>query len=593
MNVRSILLGSLLFLPLFAQGVPNTVNPPPAPAAQGPTFNDRFLDILQTGAADPWLAEWLADAIITPIRHSLDKQVWQTLNTNPVGRATLMKLKPQLDEILLNLRRKHESMFGRAEPGTNGQFQHDLELAQEVARRQGFSHDAVKNQHLFVGIGEDNAYTYSPVLTSPDFLLYWDLQKLGMTDQDIQSVMGHEFTHIRARHILIGLTLQTIFSATGEILIPHEKLDVFRAMVQNEGRKLVTLGLHQGAVDEKLVDHLIALSQSASDSLKQRFATTDRKSLKDLVSSLTNALGVTTTESLSADDDDPFTKIKTFKSALVRLQRSEEITADRGSIVTIGFEPLFAMMSKLASGPNANPAAILKQANELIKKVGATGADTAWLDDGSDHPPTILRAAQHLSFMSTQAYKTASDPILQAFAVYLKASHQLSDEKAQLNASTGELSILERVNLSRQDFVKFARSVSDLLVFQIQAEMNDTTKTAAQRVESIGKIFDYMDLVNAEAMNTSALLSPDSNVSALTTEAMNENNLIKNPDLAKPGRFFYELREMLKKSASPVAKILLTQLDQRVTPYTKASQNLAEECAKIINPAKPDGQTGH
>lgn len=542
----------------------------------------RLQAVFDEGSKNEIVSEWTERKLNSLIRADLDNKVVNLLYTDPTAKKIMLEVRRVIGDLVEAYRSNMMANAALAQPGRSGQFQKELKIVQAAAEKLGFKKSARENAHVFVmGSPSVNAFTYSPLLSDVDVVLYDGLLE-RMNEGEVLAVAAHELGHIKSGHVLTGVAVQAIFKATGTILIPEEKADAFEAIVQTEGRKLLrsSLGLDHIPDSDAIVEIYFDLALRVADRIVK---TVSKAELTKIAGTLQSAALPKSNE--QAEEEDPLKSLaeaKKFKEVMKRLTRSQEVTADRWSIVAAGPENVIGAMSKLAGGTRANPAAILAQAERLLENATAKNSDLRAFA-AEDHPDVITRALHFKVYSQTLNYAIVSDPFVRTLNLYLQLSRDLSQAKAQIDNDTVEMVRAEQIDLRRAHLKTFADAMANSITSVVMEEVISAESDPNAKIENTLKLVEHLDRLT-ESTYSPGYSSREPGLDGYSTKMASLGQLVSSPELGKPGALFFELVSQLEaRPNNPVAQTVAANLRTRVriSPAKSGVGTIAAQLEKM------------
>lgn len=600
---KCVLIASLISSSTFAD-VPRLYQEP------GESFisqNEAQLrDAIQSAASTPLLKQYVDSVVINRARHTLDRSVFHFITSNPTALQFYKAAEQELAEVTKLYRRQHRGNTGRAGPN---QFSREYHAAADLAKIIGFSDQAVKELALFIdGSNTVNAYTYSGLLEMIDVAVFQGLKSI-MTPDEFDAVVAHELGHIRLRHVLMGVVVDAIFWATGEIVIANADQttkEKFRTIADHGARRIIAmsrgLSTKPDYVEQMLaVGHKVGLSFASR--LKISDGSVDQLKLYELAAGLSESMGVegdavkllrsaTAEASLAANQPPKISKeqLKEFNRAMERLTRSQETSADQIALVTKG-RATSGAMAKLAGGQDIKLEEFLRQYEEYVREVPDVNEREDYI--GGDHPGIAARAAHWENYAKLLDYKILKSSFLTALDLYLRLTYQLARSEATLVTNTAEMSELHFTGATRTLFTNYAEKLSTAL----QNVLLEEARTA-QSIEEM-PYFRLMNEYTGQARQIAGvqgvvrpqeltILKVDgpAKTSAEFHGPLRENALwlLRQADLQRQGRFASGLRsglqEIVKSNESAkrtaIANALLSYVTETFgSPSSTAFDGLA------------------
>jgi len=171
---------------------------------------------------------YMQDPAIQEVYQNLQ---WQLLNT-PTDSAfrNFFLTHPHLREVFDLFARNQgvelqefideaESTMFRLRPGTTEQYDTLDAIIVQLARKEGFSEEAIKNRRIYIKDGPANAFTVSGSQNQIIVALQSGILE-NLTFQELAAVIGHELGHIRSEHTLVGQMNIVVLSLL-EVLIDN------------------------------------------------------------------------------------------------------------------------------------------------------------------------------------------------------------------------------------------------------------------------------------------------------------------------------------------------------------------------------------
>ena len=573
----------------------------------------RTLDI---GLQDDFVNPWLQNLVMNYVRHPLEAAVLQKIYSHKIGQKVMSALRSQNAARMELTRIHYRSNYVQASAGQYGQYAEILQLVKDAMKYTFIPMNARKNLNVIIAGGtEINAFTFTPDISHGlDVVFYTPLIELMLNDDNFKSILNdyesvgpvplekrkakkeaavkrfaavinHEFTHVLGGHVLTSMAVTQIFKMTGEILIPgaEAKLNFnksLRAKFVNSLANLHNVANHSNsqAMMAHIGDYTAAWNSldKTTASLKAEFSPQE---IREFGLELNKVFHNVTEAKANVDGPKPSQEellIKLYESAMITLTRSQEITADRLPLILLGPKPVLDAMARLAGGPGVNPEAMLRQSEKMIKDLYNLGATTALIENG-DHPSLIFRTSYHASWQEHPIYHTLSNDFLRMFDIYIHLSNDLASLQRSIEASKGDMGHVESTRIQRDALKRFAEQIKNTLVHVLIDELKHAEKIMSKRnkafsqeefakyyLKSFMAMLHYMD----RSINYPYDYIPDQNAADLAN--LYKRNLIalSNPDIAKPGRVFYDLVNELKKINSPLGNIMLPAITDRISLYS-------------------------
>lgn len=504
----------------------------PASTFAVPTTNeDTALRAITTGQSqDYFVQNWIYNYEGDMMRANRDLKMAQVLRSNPLARNAYSALAGQLQS---NVETQELALNTNASVASkNIDPDHSIrKIVKQMAQDEGFSQASINDAKVWTTFGSVNAYTFSPLYSHINVVIYQDLIDM-MTEAQLHSVIAHELGHIRMKHVLSGMVMQTVFEATGQMLIkdPAEQLN-FLSAVRSGTTELFREALDaDGPVADRLVKEMMNVTQKAALQLAQNSKPNEIGKLAD---SLVASFGLEShfeqyASGGTAEMMNPI-QMKVFKSAMTSVTRDQERTADRWAVLMRGPKEMASAMAVLAGGRNAKADAIQQQAQDLIQKAHELGVSLDSLDT-NDHPTPVIRVAAALIFSQSTQYQIMADPFKKSVDQYLKLLLYTQNLTTQLNNNNHEQIEVNAIETELHALQKYSQTLSSHIAASVKAEVDsktsmEKTKYLLKTLNAINSDFtnQYRTLVGPSALVAQVKHLAQSNVADPAWQIVNQN----------------------------------------------------------------------
>lgn len=549
MNPKNVLLFSFLIIGFYSNLSKAAANKKDISEASGASPFVLTDKSISEARKDPAFAGLISGAFADSVRHGLDMTMHKQIEESPVAQAVQVNLQSEITAYIQQMRTSNLVNMTRAVGGKDGQHQDILQIVRETATQLGFSQAAINNQQVFVsGDSSINAYTYSPDIGYPDMVILEGLRDL-MSDQQgrplkgpIKAVVGHELGHVIAGHTMTAMVIQTIFNATGKIIIPPDEAEAFKKLWVEHSRILLQSSLCSATCgDHNENANLVNALLKISDSIGEKFAKSkNREALTRLGAQLVqiandpmSSTSLNATDESNADDNPilKMMKAKELKKAMVRVTQSQEITADRIGSLVAGFDNLAEAMAKLAGGKKANGRATIIQVNQLLESIQSPSQLTALGLEPGDHPTVAFRTAAYRAFEKSINYEMSRDAFGRGLFLYFTLSDKLNNADKILSSNSVNLSTAHFTQINRDRYSSLAMKLSAALVGDIMADFSKSL-AAGKSPELFNRFVKTMDRMSESPKPFSSL--------------------VRQADLGRRDRIMLNLWQQLKVIKDPV-----------------------------------------
>jgi Zn-dependent protease with chaperone function len=494
--MKNVLLRSFtsLFLPLSIISTTAAIAGPTKPKQDN-------LSTLTSGTNEQFfVSNWIYNYEGEMMRANRDLKLAQLIQNNSVAQVAYSELVGQLK----NMVELQELSLDANAAGSTKELdpQNKIrKIVQTVAKSEGFSAQSVENAKVWTTFGTVNAYTFSPLSSRLNIVVYQDLLDM-MTDAQMHSVLAHELGHIKMRHVLSGLITQAVLESTGQIIVkdPAERLNLLSAIRSGTASLLKEAIDFDGPMADHIVKGLTSVGQNVGIKLSQ---TVDSAQLAQAADLIAEAIGTKTNfvQALNASVDKPAVdpmKYKELKEAMVKVTRDQERTADRWAVLVRGPKEVASAMAVLAGGKNANADVIQKQAFNMVQRAKELGVNIESLDK-QDHPTPVVRVAAALIFSQSSQYEIMSNPFKKAVDEYFKIQIYMKNQRNDGDKSAQEQIRMNSVAVEMQQLQGFSQKLSTQILSVVKDELSQ--KKSVENTEYLLRLLDKM---NADFANFSS-----------------------------------------------------------------------------------------
>jgi hypothetical protein len=550
-----------LFLTLIFIAVSSTLR-----ADDKSALEKKLEKLYDDASADPVLGPVIDTLMSDALKHDLDLKVDQILRKHPVAQALLPQIEAKLDlmteQIFVQLANSYAVAMEL--PDGKGQYAEELQLLKEGAKALHFPKSAIDEAKLIVIPTEDiNAATWSGFPRKYVYMMMNLGLKRALSTGEKKAVVGHELGHIKCRHMAISALIDAVFYAIGEIVIPNEQRVMLEAALHESVKGFWMHDRDTSPIGMGIVKNFV---KSSAAMVTQKLG---RKELESLTKDFAAALGVDlklknkipAKEGEESPDID-YKKYQELMAAKTRLQRSEEISADRFGQLWAGSENARMADIHLAGGEGATSEAMDAQHKMIMALVHRRPELNLAMSEDGDHPSIVQRAAQYELFEHSGAYKVYTSPFLRVLREYIGVSQVITELDNDINADVSSLGVSNSTNYRRKIFTDFAKSVSDIIVEEIVSEFKAKSSS-----------FEKFDTI-VRALNDTFRNDDYDNLFGNRDEAV-----IKRwaTEIGKPRRLLSDLTAALNKAGSKAAS----------TPVKGALPEVFKDALQVLKELKP------
>ncbi len=549
--------------------------------------------------------QYIANRFTGILRAPLDAAVYKILTSKPEYQEIMDQMRAAMHVYVEMQRREFEGGLARAGVGRvvdenkrvvqEAQYQKEKDSVVRLARKMGVSPEARKDMRVYIYNTSDlNAFTYSgDPKKQIDVVLYKGLLT-EMSPVQVEAVVGHEIAHILAEHVLINMTVQAIFDATLQIVIPDEEelekkedaavgkpskkaqREMVRGHLRQSTRKAMARAMSAIPGQSEYLEKLLDIAQAQGKILVRRHPSLVQQTAVDMIRALAP-------ETLSAAELDGDTAqllrrmseeseegkkelMKKLEMAMERLSRSMEQTCDNHAISVVGARATEEAMTRLVGGKEATVAGMKAQGREFYNRPHMYSYNDKF-QEGTSHPGIVARVAYPEFFERSLEYLITSDTFFRAIDLYLNLSKDLKKSLEAVTMEPMKPHLAMKSSAYRTYFTKAASSLREALVEELLEEVKnvDPKNGAVKGLPKVSKLIAYLELTKNPLYESPIGLD----LIEVGAEVMDE--------MGRPGRLLREFTDRLSEMAvkdpskAPLYLVLQEKLKEHFTVNAKDS----------------------